>query len=192
LHPTDHSLVIRTTYHTVHYRTVTTLCLRCKHQLHHSETLGIPLWKPALCKYTQNDPRSLYECRNVPYYSINVAPTATTRTHRSLIGFRQNTLLRITNKGTFHFLDLPALPHDKDKSEACTVSSGRRTSDLHWGCRGSFLVPSQRRTIFVNAPHSAHTSQYIDHKGGRFSVTRLVKNWLRYQNPMYEVRVHKM
>jgi len=175
--------LLKQTYQKVHYRTVTTLCLRCKHQLHNSETLGILFWKPARCKYSTNDPHGLYECREVPYYSINAAPNATRRTHKSLIGFRQNTLLRITNKETFHdVLNLPALSlmtrTNTSKNEACTTSSVRSTSDLQWGCRGSSLVPSQRRTIFGKAPHSAHTSQYIDLQGGRFYVTRLVKNCL--------------
>ena len=108
--------LLKQTYHKVHYRSVTTLCLRCKHQLRNTETLGILFWKPARCKYSPNDPRSLYECLEVPYYNKNAAPSAMTRTHRSLIGFRQNTILRNINRGTFHgVLNLPALPHDKDK-----------------------------------------------------------------------------
>jgi hypothetical protein len=184
LQPIDHSLVIKTTYHKVHYRTVTTLCLRCKQQLHHNETpVSCSEIRPALCKYSPNEPRSLYECSKDPYYSINVTPSATTRTHRLLIGFRQDTLLRIINKGTSHDVLNYKLSLktriNTPKSEACTVSSGRSTSDLHWGCCGSSLAPNQRRTIFGKATHSAHTSQFTDHQGGRFSVTRLVKNCLR-------------
>jgi hypothetical protein len=126
------------------------------------------------------DPCRLYECRNVPHYSTNVALSTMTRTHRSLIGFRQNRLLRITNKLSFHDVlnyQLSLMTGmNTSKSKARTVSCVRSTSDLHWGCRGNSLVPSQHRTIFRKAPH---TSQYIDHQEGRFSVTRLVKNCLR-------------
>jgi hypothetical protein len=108
--------LLKQVYHKVHCRTVTTLRLRCRHQLHHSEALGILFSKPTFCKYSPNDPCRLYKCSNVPHYSTIVAPSTMTRTHRSLIGFRQNRLLRITNKLFFpRCLELPALPRDRDE-----------------------------------------------------------------------------
>jgi hypothetical protein len=150
----------------------------------YSEDLGILICKPALCKYSPNDPCRLYECLNVTHYSTNVAPSTTTRTHRSLIVFRQNRLLQINNKGTFHDVlnyQVSLMTRiNTSKSEACTVSCVRSTSDLQWGCRGSSLVPSQRRTIFRKAPRTLSTHFSVHRpQGGRFSVTRLVKNCLR-------------
>jgi hypothetical protein len=153
--------LLKQIYHKVHCRTVTTLCLRCKHQLHRSEALGILFSKTTMRKYSPKDPCRLYEYSNVPRYSTNVAPSTMTRTHRLLISFRQNRLLRITNKLSFHHVlnyQLSLMTGmNTSKTDARTVSCVRSTSDLHWGCRGSSLVPSQRRTIFRKAPHTQHT-----------------------------------
>jgi len=91
-------------------------------------------------------------------------------TERSLIGFRQKRRLRIPSKGTLHDIlnyQLSFMTRiNTAKSKARTVSSVRRTSDLHWVCRGSSLVPSQRRHTL-----NTHFSIYRA-PGGRFSFPR--------------------
>jgi hypothetical protein len=88
-----------------------------------------------------------------------------TGTPRSLTGFRQNTLVRVRNKGTFRLLHCEKRSvHGESCKKHISFALG-----VSWK-----LLRSQKTTqnFWKSATRSSHTSQHFDHQGARLSILR--------------------